>query len=189
MTVMTGSGGPAAATRGMRASGAGGAGATVSGRAFTIVEAVIATVVVSVMLVAALSTVGASRLIQQQVSLGHRGRLLAEQLLAEVVRQGYEDPNDPVVFGREAGESGSDRSDFDDVDDYHNWSQSPPADKDGVVIPQSDGWQRTVTVEWVDPLDPTQVQGSETLAKRITVTASHKNIVHATLVAVRTAHQ
>lgn len=166
-----------------------GGGRCACGKAFTVVEAVIATVIVSVMLVAALSTVGASRLIQHKVSLRNRGRLLAESLMAEIVQQAYEDPSDPVVFGPESGEETTDRSDFDDVDDYHNWSQSPPKDKDGGAISQADGWQRTVTVQWVDDLDPAQVRASETYVKRITVAAKHNNITHATLVAIRTAHQ
>ena len=158
-------------------------------QAFTLVEAVISTVIVSVMLVAALSTVGSSRLIQQRVSESSRGRALAVSLLTEVVQRAYEDPNGAVVFGPEAGEQTTDRSDFDDVDDYHNWSESPPKARDGSAIPQADGWQRTVTVAWVDPQNPTVVEPSESYAKRITVTARHNNITHATLVAVRTAHQ
>lgn len=158
-------------------------------RAFTLVEAVISTIIVAVMLVAALSAVGASRVIQYKVSLHNRGRLLAESLLAEIVQQAYEDPNDPVVFGPETGEQTTNREDFDDVDDYDNWSESPLEDKDGNEIPQSDDWQWTVAVDWVDPLDPTQVQASETGAKRITVTTKRNNITHATFVAVRTAHQ
>jgi type II secretory pathway pseudopilin PulG len=156
--------------------------------AFTIVEAVIATVIVSVMLVAALSAVGASRLIQHKISVSNQGRLLAESLMAEIIQQVYEDPNGAVVFGPETGEETTVRSDFDDVDDYHNWSGSPPKNKDGGAIPQSDGWQRTVTVQWVDPLDPTLVQAGETGAKRITVSAKQGIITHARLVAIRTAH-
>jgi len=40
-------------------------------RAFTIIEAVISTIIVAVMFVAALSTVGASRRIQQQTVVCH----------------------------------------------------------------------------------------------------------------------
>ncbi len=156
---------------------------------FTLVEAVISTVIVSVMLVAALNTVGTSRLIQQKVSLSSRGRLLAESLLAEIVQQAYEDPTETIVFGPESGEATNNRSDFDDVDDYHNWSQSPPKNKDGSAVPQSEGWTRTVTVVWVDAADPAATETSESSAKRITVTASRANITYATLVVVRTAHQ
>jgi MSHA pilin protein MshD len=156
---------------------------------FTLVEAVISTVIVSVMLVAALNTVGTSRLIQQKVSSSSRGRLLAESLLAEIVQQAYEDPTGTVVFGLESGESPNNRSDFDDVDDYHNWSQSPPKNKDGSAIAESESWTRTVTVVWVDPADPAATEASESSAKRITVVVHRSNIPYATLVAVRTAHQ
>jgi type II secretory pathway pseudopilin PulG len=156
---------------------------------FTMVEAVISTIIVAVMLVAALSAVGASRVIQYKVSLHSCGQRLAESLLAEIARHAYEDPNGPVVFGPESGEQTTVRSDFDDVDDYHGWTETPPTEKDGSAIPQADGWQWGATVEWIDPSDPTLVQGSETGAKRITVTATHKNITHARFVTIRTAHQ
>jgi len=157
--------------------------------AFTLVEAVIATVIVSVMLVAALGTVGTSRLVQQKVSLSSRGRLLAESLLAEIIQQAYQDPDETVAFGAESGEKTNNRSDFDDVDDYHGWSQSPPKTKSGSAIPASTGWTRTVTVVWVDPAAPAQTETSESGAKRITVTARYSNVAYATLVAVRTNHQ
>ena len=156
---------------------------------FTMVEAVISTIIVAVMLVAALSAVGASRVIQHKVSLHNRGRLLAVSLMEEIVQQAYEEPNGPVAFGPESGEQTTVRSDFDDVDDYHGWSEAPPTEKDGSTILQADGWQRAVTVEWVDPTDPTAVQSSETGAKRITVTATHSHITHARFVTIRTGHQ
>jgi len=156
---------------------------------FTLVEAVLSTVIVSVMLVAALSTIGASRLIQQKVSLSSRGRLLAESLLAEIIQQAYQDPDETVAFGPESGEQTNNRSDFDDVDDYHGWSQSPPTNKDGSTIAEASGWKRTVTVSWVDPGAPAQTETSESGAKRITVTVSRSNVTYATLVAVRTNHQ
>lgn len=156
---------------------------------FTLVEAVISTVIVSVMLVAALSTVGASRLIQQKVSLSSRGRLLAESLLAEIVQQAYEDPTEMVVFGPESGENTTTRSDFDDVDDYHSWSQSPPKNKSGSVIPESEGWTRTVAVDWVDATDPTVVETSETNVKRVTVNVLHEGRQMATFVRVMSGWQ
>jgi len=158
-------------------------------RAFTIVEAVISTIIVAVMLVAALSTVGASRLVQQETSLAVRGRQLAESLMAEILRQDYQDPNEPVSFGPEADESAVTRADFDDVDDYHGWSSSPPVAKDGTPLTNSTGWQRSVTVAWVVPKEPWQVAGAESYAKRITVTANYNNVPQATLVALRTDHQ
>jgi len=158
-------------------------------RGFTLVEAVISTVVVAIMLVAALSTVGASRSVQHQVYLADRGRLLAEQLLAEVLQNDYQDPNDAPVFGREATESAATRIDCDDVDDYDGWSASPPEGRDGTPLTNAAGWTRTVTVQWIDPLNPGQVEAAESNAKRIEVVASYDGIPQATLYAIRTARR
>jgi len=154
--------------------------------AFTIVEAVISMVIVAVMFVAALNTVGASRLTQHRVALTSRGRLFAEMLLSEIARQSYKDAGLNPVFGPETGESTATRADFDDVDDYDGWSKRPEA-KDGTALPNSTGWTQTVTVQWIDRLDPSLVQPVETNAKRITVTTSYNDVPQVTLVAIRTA--
>jgi len=156
-------------------------------RAFTIVEAVISTIIVAVMLVAALTTVGASRVTQHKTSLVSRGQLLAETLMSEILRQSYKDPEGTPVFGCEANESGAARAAFDDVDDYHGWSQGPPTAKDGTALSNATGWKWTVTVEWVDPANPTQVRTVETNAKRITVAVTYNNVPQASLVALRTS--
>jgi len=154
--------------------------------AFTLVEAVVSLVVVGAMLVAALSTVGASRLSQYKTSQYSRGQLLAELLMAEILTQDYLDPNGTPVFGTEGGESTSTRVDFDDVDDYDGWSSSPPAAKDGTPLAGLSGWQRSVTVQWVDPADVTQVKASESNAKRVTVTVSCNNKQVGSLTAIKT---
>ncbi len=95
--------------------------------AFTIVEAVISTVIVAVMFVAALNTVGASRLTQHRAALTSRGRLFAEMLLSEITQQNYKDSGASPAFGPETGELTTTRADFDDVDDYNGWSKRPEA--------------------------------------------------------------
>lgn len=155
-------------------------------RAFTIVEATISTIVVAVMLVAALNTVGASRMTQHRAALVSRAQLLAEALLAEVLQQRYEEPEGTPAFGREAGELATTRAAWDDVDDYDGWSASPPTEKDGTVLANATGWKRTVTVARIDPQDPGQARATETGAKRITVTASYHDVPQAVVVAIRT---
>ncbi len=157
--------------------------------AFTIVEAVIATVIVAVMFVAALNTVGASRLTQHRASLLSRGRLLAESLMSEILLQDYRDPDGTPVFGREPGELATTRTAYDDVDDYDGWSASPPIAKDGVPLANATGWTRTAQVQWVNPADPAQVEAADRGVKRITVTVSHNGVPQATLVALKTAHE
>ena len=161
----------------------------ISGRmpvAFSLVEAFVSVVIVAGMLVAALSAVGASRLSQQRTSEYSRGQLLAESLMAEILQQDYLDPNDTPVFGCESGESTSTRADFDDVDDYDGWSSTPPVAKDGAQLVGLSGWQRSVTVKWVNPADTGEVKSSETNAKRVTVTVSCNNKQVGSLAAIRT---
>jgi type II secretory pathway pseudopilin PulG len=157
------------------------------GGGFTLVEAVLSTVVVAVMLVAALNTVGASRLTQHKAALVSQGRMFAEALLAEILQQSYQEPGTTGTFGREAGELDTSRAAYDDVDDYHGWTELTLVAKDGTTLSNATNWKRTVTVEWVNPLDPTQVSGTETGAKRITVVAAFRNVPQATVVAIKTA--
>lgn len=145
-------------------------------------------VVVAVMFAVALQTVGASRITQQRASLISQGQMLAESLLSEILQQNYQEAGSTYVFGREAGESDTIRTAYDDVDDYQGWTESPPVAKDGTALPNSANWRRTVTVEWVNPLDPQQVQGSESGAKRITVVAAFRNVPQATVVAIKAAN-
>lgn len=151
-----------------------------------LVEAVISVLIVGVMLVAVLTTVGASRMSQYKTSVSSKGHMLAESLMAEILVQKYLDPDGSPTFGPETGESTATRAGFDDVDDYHEWSSSPPTAKDGTELPDLTGWQRNVSVHRVDPTDLTQVQGSDGGAKRITVTVTHNNVQAASLTAVRT---
>ena len=155
---------------------------------FTLVEAVLSLVVIAAMLVAALTTVGAARLSQQKTSDASRAQRLAEDLMAEILIRPYADPDQSPTFGPEASESTTTRNDFDDADDYNGWSASPPQTKDGSAIPNLTGWSRSVTVEWVEPMDVSQVKAFETNTKRITVTAKHGSIPRAVLVAVRGNH-
>lgn len=156
---------------------------------FTLVEVVVSMLIVSVMLVAALSTVGGSRLSQFKTSQTCRGQALAESLMAEILQQAYADPQyGPGSLGLGSDEIGDgSRSLWDDVDDYDGWSASPPEQKDGTQIAGLAGWQRSVDVAWIDPLDPSQVEGSESNAKRVIVTVTFQDMPVATLVAIRTA--
>lgn len=155
-------------------------------RAFTLVEATLSTIVVGVMLVAALNTVGAARLGEYKIAQRSRGLHLAQNLMAEILQRAYEDPNVPVVFGTESGEQTSTRTDFDDVDDYHGWSMSPPQQKDGTTIPDLEDWERSVQVVWVASDSLSQTVGSEQGAKRVTVTIEHNGLPVASMSAFRT---
>lgn len=156
-------------------------------RAMSMIEAVISIAIVGVMMVAALNTVGASKLGQQKTGDRGKGALLAQQLMSEILRQHYLEPVDTPGFGRESSESGGDRTDYDDVDDYDAWTSSPPENKDGSVIPDLNGWQRSVEVDWVSPNDLKTPIGVDQDIKRIIVTVSRAGVPVASLTAVHTA--
>ncbi len=152
---------------------------------FTLVEAVISIVLVGVLLVAAINTLGATAVSQRNIEHQALGYTLAQDLMAEILSQAYEEPVDNVAFGREAGESGGSRVDWDDIDDYGGWSATPPETKDEEPLDGYDHWTRSVEVAWVKPTSLNEL-GGNTGVKRITVTTSFNNIPAAELVAIRT---
>ena len=156
-------------------------------KAFSLDEVAVCTAIVGVMLVAALDTVGDAGVGRAQISMTAHGTMLAQQLLTEIVRKDYEEPDDAPVFGRESSESGGTRSAYDDVDDYDAWSSSPPKDVFGTAIPLTSGWTRSVVVSWVKTDDFTSTAASDGGVKLIQVTVSRNGQRVRTLSAIRTS--
>ncbi|MCP4592725.1 MAG: PKD domain-containing protein [bacterium] len=165
-----------------------GCGRGICRRGFTLAEAAVSMVVVSVMLVAALNTVGAARAGQWTTGVRARGAPLAQELMSEILQQPYEDPDSgPGTFGLGASEVGDgSRALWDDVDDYYDWSASPPEYKNGAVIDGFEEWERSVSVDWVEPDDPETAVGWDTRVKRIEVQVRHGEVDVASSVALRT---
>ena len=156
-------------------------------RAFTIVEAVVATAIVAGMCVTALTTVAFSVHYQGKAADRAVGGFLAQAMIDEIVSQAYQDPNYPNdPLGPDPGESTSVRAAWNDVDDYNGWSESPLQNKDGSIIPNTTGWQRSVVVAWVQTSNPAATSATETGCKRITVTVTHNGFTVATRSALRT---
>ena len=153
---------------------------------FSLVEAVVATLIVGILLVAVMNTVGFSNAAQYKSTEQARGEALAQAIMAEILNQAYEEPDDIPSFGRESSESGGSRTTWDDVDDFNEWSASPPEQPDSTQLPNFNGWTRRVSVEWVNPNDLSQTASTETGVKRITVTIERNNRVIASLIAIRT---
>ena len=141
-------------------------------RGLSLPEVMISALLVGIVLVASMKTVGAvfrTRLVNARLA---DGPSLARQLMTETAQAPYEDPEEPDgPIGLETGETNTSRTDFDDVDDFHGWNKSPPQAKDGTPLDGCDGWQRQVSVEWVQP-DSLTASGTETGLKRITVTVT-----------------
>lgn len=153
--------------------------------AFSLVEAAISILLVSVVIVAALNTVGAAKVGRQKNADRARGTLLAQDLMSEILLKAYEEPIDSVNFGRETGESGSHRAEYDDVDDYDGWSASPPQDADRNDMTYLAGWERTVSVVFTDGNDVTGTAVSDLGVKRVTVTVTAHGVPVGEIIAVK----
>lgn len=156
---------------------------------FTMIEAVLSVVIVGLMLLAAMTALGAVGTSRLSLVEQQRGLALAESMLAEIVNLPYVDPD--ALPGGSLGPSAAEvapgnRTLFDDVDDYHGWTASPLQWNDGATIDNTIGWTREVTVAWVDPNNPDTASVIETGAKRISVTVKRGDKIAATLAVIRT---
>ena len=155
-------------------------------RGLSLIEVVASTLIVGVMLVAALNTLGAVFRSQRLNAARLTGPGLAYELMGEILSLPYADPEEPgSLMGRDSSESGGDRADFDDVDDYDDWSASGPEDKNGVEHPGYVGWERTVQVIWVNVGAISTSVSSESGLKLITVTVTDPHGVATQIRALR----
>jgi type II secretory pathway pseudopilin PulG len=135
-------------------------------RGFTLVEALMAVLIVSGVLVASLGTFGAIGRARQLELERAQALGLAERVMAEIVQCRYEEPSaSTTTLGPDAGESG--RAQYDDVDDYDSWSTAPPEGRDGVALVGMTGWSVQVWVRWVNPSDPATTTNTPSGLKRI----------------------
>jgi len=122
-------------------------GRRINRRGNTLIEVVVSTVLVGVVLVAALETVGSSARSQRKSASVAEAWALAERYAAEIMAKPYEDPQGNAVFGTEPNDGAVlKRDDLDDIDDYHNWAESPPKSSGGVTLAGYAGWTVRVTV-------------------------------------------
>lgn len=138
---------------------------------FTLLESVIAVMLVGLLMVAALQSVGAMKRRETHSLEQFRGQQLAAALMNEILLQAYAEPVTAAVFGPESGEAGN-RSLFDDVDDYAGWSATPPKDRSGQAVAGFTGWTHSVAVQWVNPTTLAATTASNTGLKKLTVTVS-----------------
>ena len=138
-------------------------------KGFTLIEIAVSSLVVALMLVAALNMFGTVARDYDVTGEYQMGHLLGEDLMQEILQQCYADPGDPNGFGVETGESTTSRVDFDDIDDYDGWSCSPPRMPNGTALSGTEGWTRSAAVCWADVLSPGTNAASETGLKRVDV--------------------
>jgi type II secretory pathway pseudopilin PulG len=157
-------------------------------RAFSLVEAVVATGIVGVMLVASMNLLGSAARSRGADNDRRTALMLAHQLMGEIQQQPYKDESLlAVLFGPEAGELPPPslpptRAGFDDVDDYHNYVDKPPQLKDGTALAGYESWKRKVKVSWVSPttLEDSAIDtGLERIEVRVTDPKDRETVVYA----------
>ncbi|QDT45964.1 hypothetical protein Pan241w_60920 [Gimesia alba] len=94
----------------------------------TLVESLVSVTITAIAGVALFSAIGAS-LGASYSTLNHNvGTGLADQMLEELAAVRFPTSSDTRPH------STANRKDFDDLDDYHNWSASPPTNKNGYPL-------------------------------------------------------
>lgn len=158
-------------------------------RGFSLVEAMLALVLASGALIAALNVVAASARAEAYARERATGDTLVAEVMADVLATAFEQPGWVGSFGRNAAEAGvTSRAGFNDVDDFDTWVEAPPKDFDGASRADLDGWSVAVTVARVSLANP---EGStvtyDSRVKRVTVQAKRGDRVIASQSAYRTA--
>ena len=154
-------------------------------RGLTLIECLMSMLLLSMVMVGAISAVAGTRKMQTLTSDRVLGQQLAMGLLQEILDQAYQEPDEMILFGPEGAEITGGRALYDDVDDYNGLVDSPPADQNGNPLPGFSEWSRKVIVEWADPVTFQPTATSDTQLKRITVTVLHGSKMVATLISYR----
>jgi prepilin-type N-terminal cleavage/methylation domain-containing protein len=152
-------------------------------RGFTLIEATVCTIVVGLMLAAALNASGAATARKRHNEDRTTGLWLAQSLMVEVIEKPYSDVGG--LLGLELGESQAQRSTLNDIDDYGGLLEQPPRNPDGSIIPGYTHWSRAVTVEWVPVTNLKSKSNAETTIRRIIVTVRKNRKLVCELRAIR----
>ncbi len=134
---------------------------------FTLVEAVIAIVLVGVLLTGALTAAGASARMRWSAADRDLAAGLAIDLVEEIAQKGYGSTTAGPIA--ETMASGS-RAALSTIDAYNGLLEEPPVRADGKPIPAAANLMRLTAVERVSASDPSSTGTAETGVKRVTVT-------------------
>ena len=137
----------------------------------TLVELVIAIVVISIALLASVSSFSLLAGRSANAMVQSRSLELAQLYLDEILARRFDEASDPTGVPPYSGacrvtDDGESRGQFDDVDDFHGLNESPPSLIDLPADTDYNGFAVAVTVVCDNSV------GSNGSAKRITVTVT-----------------
>ena len=136
----------------------------------SLLEVSISMLLSAVILTASLNTLGAAKRRESSAFDRSIEYALANDLLQEILRLPYADPDQTPLFGLENSESSGDRLRYDDVDDYEGLIETPPKNRSGVELTDYTGLTRQVNVQWIAAASPHAPIGFNDGLKQITVT-------------------
>lgn len=123
---------------------------------FTLIEALIATVLIGVAIAALITSNVAHTQANAYGMHTSTAEFLIEEIRAMTLPMAFVEPDEVVdTFGPDDGEV--DAGDYDDLDDFDGVTFSPPVDVNGNNLNDFSEYSQIITVESVDPADFTAV--------------------------------
>lgn len=122
------------------------------------VEVAIASLVLGLMMSAALSATGLAARIRGSHAVNNKAMQLCTDLLSEMTAV----PIPPGTSAIPVAMTPGPRNTFDDLFDYAKWNSQPPVDADGLTIPGAERWERGVLMWWANPQSPNNISVTPT---------------------------
>jgi prepilin-type N-terminal cleavage/methylation domain-containing protein len=128
------------------------AGNIAKNQAFTLIEAMVATVILGMGVAAVVVSLGSGSRINQAGRDMTQATLLAQNIREWTLQLPFTDPDEETP--PPPGPDGSSPQVFvDDLDDLMNVTYSPPRDGSGEALSDMGDWSQTITMSWRDPVD------------------------------------
>lgn len=137
---------------------------------FSLLETTVSTMLVSLLLVASMSSIAHVSRVAHHPNYGQQAAQLAQLYFGEITSKLFKSTtNASTSLGRASSETLPDRTDWDDCDDYHALNLTSLTYADGTVIPGAEGWILLITLDYSEPSNPFTAVSYPTDLKMITL--------------------
>jgi len=147
-------------------------------RGFSLVESMLAVLVLSLIAVLAMEAAGNSARVQKTLVDKQLADRLADSLLAEITSKSYPGATTPAALPTTRGS-------YTRIDQYAAFDESPPTFRSGENANLAATWRRTVELSFIDPADPTRTVPTDSGLRRISITVLRDSTVLSQRVALR----